>query len=207
MILHQKSRIVLLLLNDFHQRHFHASARVMLAIVAERFYTSGLRSLACRVVHGCIPCRCTDASPCTQEMGVLPADRVQPASPFLNIGLDFAGPIMVKRGYTCKPVYEKAYVCVFVCTVTKAVYLELVGDLSKEAFLAAFRRFINRRGRPKNVYSDNGRNFVGAQHELQTVISSPAAKCKILAACQPEQIAWHFIPVQSPHQVRLRFVR
>ena len=34
MILHQKSRIVLLLMNDLHQRHFHASARVMLAIVA-----------------------------------------------------------------------------------------------------------------------------------------------------------------------------
>ena len=50
------------------------------------------------------------------------------------------------------------------------------------------------------MYSDNGRNFVGAQHELKTVFSSPAAKCKILAACQPEQIVWHFIPVQFPHQ-------
>ena len=90
--------------------------------------------------------------------------------------------------------------CVFVCTVTKAVHLELVSDLSTEAFLAAFRRFANRRGRPKNVYSDNGRNFVGAQRELKTVFSSPTAKCKILAACQPEQIVWHFIPVQSPHQ-------
>ena len=107
---------------------------------------------------------------------------------------------MVKRGYTRKPVYEKAYVRVFVCAVTKAVHLELVGDLSTEVFLAALRRFINSRGRPKNVYSDNGRNFVGAQRELQTVISSPAAKCKFFAACQPEQIAWHFIPVQSPHQ-------
>ena len=199
-ILHQKSRIVVLLLNDLHRRYFHASARVMLAIVAERFYISGLRSLARKVVHECVPCRRIDASPCTQQMGVLPADRVRPASPFLNIGLDFAGPIMVKRGYTRKPVYEKAYVCVFVCTVTKAVHLELVSDLSTEAILAAFRRFVNRRGRPKNVYSDNGRNFVDAQRELKTDFSSPTAKCKILAACQPEQIGWHFIPVQSPHQ-------
>ena len=111
-ILHQKSQIVVLLLNDLHRRHFHANARVMLAIVAERFYISGLRSLACKVVHECVSCRCIDAPLCTQQMGVLPADRVRPASPFLNIGLDFAGPIMVKRGYTRKPVYEKAYVCV-----------------------------------------------------------------------------------------------
>ena len=100
MILHQKSQIVLLLLNDLHQRHFHASARVMLAIVAERFYISGLRSHVRRVIHECVPCRCTDVSPCTQQMGVLPADRVRPASPFLNV---------VKWGYTRKPVY----MCVF----------------------------------------------------------------------------------------------
>ena len=80
------------------------------------------------------------------------------------------------------------------------VHLELVSDLSTEAFLAAFRRFTNRLGRLKKVYSDNGRNFVGAQCELKTVFSSQTAKCKILAACQPEQIVWHFIPVQSPHQ-------
>ena len=113
LILNQKSWIVLLLLNDLHQRYFHASARVMLAIVAERFYISGLCSLARRVVHECVPCRLTDTSPCTQQMGVLSADQVRPASLFLNIGLDFAGPIMVKRGYTHKPVYEKAYVCFF----------------------------------------------------------------------------------------------
>ena len=71
-------------------------------------------------------------------MDDLPADRIRPASPFLNIVLNFAGPIMVKRGYTRKPVNEKAYVHVFVCTVTKAVHLELVRDLSTEAFLAAF---------------------------------------------------------------------
>ena len=133
-------------------------------------------------------------------MGQLPADRVRPAPPFQNIGLDYAGPLIVKRGYTRKPINEKAFVCIFVCTVTKAVHLELVGDLSIDSFLAAFRRFTNRRGRPKKFYSDNGRNFIGAQRELRTIISSPLAKQKIQAHCQPDQIVWHFRPVQSPHQ-------
>jgi len=60
----------------------------------------------------------------------------------------------------------------FVCAVSKAIHLELVCDLSTDAFLAAFRRFVNRRGLPDNVYSENGSNFVGAQRELQTIITS-----------------------------------
>ena len=34
--------------------------------------------------------------------------------------------------------------------------------LSTNDFLASFRRFIGRRGRPAIVYSDNGTIFVGA---------------------------------------------
>ena len=133
-------------------------------------------------------------------MGQLPADRVRPAAPFQNVGLDYAGPLMVKRGNPRRPTIDKAYVAVFVCTVTKAVHLELVCDLSTDAFIAAFRRFVNRRGLPDNVYSDNGRNFVGAQRELQTIIASHSSEKKLQSYCQSRQITWHFIPVQSPHQ-------
>ena len=110
---------------------------------------------------------------------------------------------MVKRGNPWKLVLEKAYVAVYVCTVVKALHLELVLSTKTYAFLASFRRFGNRRGFPTNVFSDNGRNFVGAQNELQTVIHSSDAKLKIQSFCQPRNIHWHFIPVWSPHHGRL----
>jgi len=47
----------------------------------------------------------------------------------------------------------------------KAVHLEVVSDLSTDAFLNAFKRFISRRGRLANVYFDNGTNFVEANRE------------------------------------------
>ena len=75
---------------------------------------------------------------------------------------------MVKRGNPWKPVLEKAYVAVYVFTIVKALHLELVLRLKTDAFLASFRSFGNQRGLPTNVFSDNGRNFVGAQNELQT---------------------------------------
>ena len=56
----------------------------------------------------------------------------------------------------------KAYVCVFVSLSVKAVHLELVSDLTSEAFIATLRRFISRRGKPSLIWSDNGTNFVNA---------------------------------------------
>jgi len=61
----------------------------------------------------------------------------------------------------------KAYICVFVSLAVKAVHLEAVSDLTSEAFIAALRRFIARRGYPSLIWSDNGTNFVGANRELR----------------------------------------
>ena len=63
----------------------------------------------------------------------------------------------------------KGYVCLFICLSTRAVHLELVMDLSTNAFLAAFRRFTARRGCPGDLYSDNGSNYVGADRELRQI--------------------------------------
>nr|XP_033204607.1 uncharacterized protein LOC117165281 [Bombus vancouverensis nearcticus] len=49
----------------------------------------------------------------------------------------------------------------------KAVHIELVSDLTSEAFIAALRRFIARRGFCVTIYSDNSTNFVGANNELR----------------------------------------
>ena len=61
---------------------------------------------------------------------------------FTVTGLDFAGPIQIKQGYSRKPVIIKAYVCVFICFSTKAVHLELCADLTTTEFMEALRRFV-----------------------------------------------------------------
>lgn len=60
----------------------------------------------------------------------------------------------------------KCYMAIFICFATKAVHIELAADMTTEAFLNVFKRFISRRGYPSNIYSDNGLNFVGAEREL-----------------------------------------
>ncbi|XP_048487299.1 uncharacterized protein LOC105384064 [Plutella xylostella] len=79
----------------------------------------------------------------------------------------------------------------------RAVHLELVSDLTKEGFLAAFSRFTARRGKSQRVYCDNGTNFVGAFNELTRLLESSSKD--IEADIANHGIDFKFIPAYSPH--------
>ena len=84
-------------------------------------------------------------------MGELPSTRVQSSRPFVTTGVDYAGPISLRLGPPRSKTITKGYIAIFVCFVTKAVHIEVVTSLSTEAFLAALRRFIVRRGKPRTI--------------------------------------------------------
>ncbi|GBP58638.1 hypothetical protein EVAR_38877_1 [Eumeta japonica] len=92
-------------------------------------------------------------------MSDLPADRVTSSGVFNTVQTDFAGPFFVKASKLRNAKLLKAYLCVFVCSASKAVHLEVVGDLSTEGVLAALTRFTSRRGLPSTIRSDCGTNY------------------------------------------------
>ncbi|XP_011169927.2 uncharacterized protein LOC105202932 [Solenopsis invicta] len=81
----------------------------------------------------------------------------------------------------------------------KAVHIELVEDLTTDSFIAALKRFVARRGKVKNIYSDNGTNFVGADRVLQNTLKDKEFKKEIQDFATREMINWHFIPARCPH--------
>ena len=94
----------------------------------------------------------------------------------------------------------KAYLCVFVCLSTKAVHLEVVSDLSTEAFLAAFSRFVSRRGLPALIRSDCGTNFVGSNRHLNEVQRFLGAhSAQIEEGMTRRGITWLFNPPSAPN--------
>ena len=64
--------------------------------------------------------------------------------------------------------------------------------------LLCLRRFIARRGKPTVVYSDNGTNFVGANHEMQECLNG-LNQDKIASTLSQERIQWVFNPPAAPH--------
>ena len=135
-------------------------------------------------------------------MGQLPVERVTPGSVFDKVGVDYAGPVYTKIGPVRKPTIVKTYVAVFVSLSVKAVHLEAVSDLSKDAFLACLRQFIARRGKPVLIWSDHGMNFVGAARllsELHRFLRKQDTEEAVTRFCMSQGITWDFIPERAPH--------
>lgn len=134
-------------------------------------------------------------------MGDLPTERVSPTLPFLCTGVDLCGPIYFRYPQRkSQPI--KGYVAVFVCLSIKAVHIELVGDLSTGSFLAALRRFIARRGKPRLIECDNAQNFRGASRELQELgkqLRNQQLQDAVTRSCAEDGIDFKFIPPRSPN--------
>ena len=201
-ILHHSDRLPKLIARQVHVSNMHVGPRALLAILSLQYHIVGFKQLVKGISNRCVSCQKAYARTNSQVLGQLLASRVTPTSPFHHTGADFAGPLMVKRGFTRNRTLVKTYVCVFVCMVTKAVHLEMVTDLTSEAFLAALRRFIGRRGCPETLATDNGSNFVGAQNELREMYSflnSPATQKSTDLFCTTHHIKWTHSPARSPH--------
>lgn len=82
----------------------------------------------------------------------------------------------------------------FVCTRTRAVHLELVSNMTTEAFIAAYQRFSSRRGRIKVLFADNATTFQGASNEQQQIHSTWRK-----LGTKNDTTQWKFIPPSAPH--------
>ncbi|XP_062539145.1 uncharacterized protein LOC134207438 [Armigeres subalbatus] len=154
-----------MVIRHYHYKLFHAGQQLLISAVRGKFWPVHIHSLARKVIHDCIPCFRSKPKVRDQLMADLPSARVTPASPFMNVGLDYCGPFFVSNSNRrASPV--KCYVAIFVCLVVKAIHMELVMDLTTQTFLAGLKRFTSRRGKPQLVMCDNATTFVSAKREL-----------------------------------------
>ena len=200
-ILPSKNHFTLLLIDKIHKETLHGGTQLTLSKIREDFWIVNGRNTVRFQLFKCVTCFRFKTTAKNQLMGNLPVSRVNVSRPFLNVGIDYAGPIKIRVSKGRGNKTYKGYICVFVCLSTKAMHLEAVGDLTSEAFLAAFRRFISRRGRCENVYSDNGTNFVGADRLLkeERIKYIKHFRNKTAEIFANEAISWHFIPPSSPN--------
>ena len=148
------SRFTRLLIAECHKHTRHGGVNTTLAEVRSKFWVLKGRQAVKLQLRQCMICSKRNAKPCLPPQSrQLPIERVAQGNPFSTTGVDFAGPIHLKNE-------EKAYVALFTCDITRAVYLELTEDMTAHEFMGMFRRFISRRGTPSTVISDNAKTFL-----------------------------------------------
>ena len=195
MIIPKHSHIANLILRHIHQKVGHTGRGHMLSKLHQRYWLSGANSLARKVIKNCVICRRQQAKAGEQKMSDLPLDRITPdLPPFTHVGIDYFGPIEVKRGRA----HVKRWGVIFTCLVSRAVHLEVASHLNTDACINALRRFICRRGSVRSIRSDRGTNFVGAHKELEESVKQ-LDNDKIQNSLLKRGIDWMFNPPAGAH--------
>ena len=193
-ILPRSSPIAKLIVEWNHKQLGHTGREHVLSKIRERFWIISAPSLVKTIIKSCTRCRLLYATPMQQIMSDLPADRVTPdEAPFTRVGIDYFGPLIVKRGRS----EVKRYGALFTCLQIRAVHIEMADSLETDTFINALRRFISRRGQVKLIRSDNGSNFVGAEKEMKEALK--AWNDNASEFLQQKEIEWKFNPPGASH--------
>ncbi|XP_070167756.1 uncharacterized protein [Polyergus mexicanus] len=200
LILSKTNHLSLLFVREAHAMSLHGGPQLTRSLLLRRVWILRANSLTRSVIHACVRCTRFRAVAADQQMGQLPAERLEPIRPFRMSGVDYAGPVQMcastGRGHRT----VKGYICLFVCLTSKAVHLEPVTSLTSVSFLAAFRRFTSRRGHCQQLLSDNGTNFRGAAKELASMFRAASDFYKeSVTSLANDGTTWSFIPPGAPH--------
>ena len=162
-ILPRRSHVTTLILQYCHEATKHqGSGMTDNEVRQRRYWIIGGTSAVSSFVSKCIKCRKLQGPLVQQKLADLPEDRVEPAPPFTYSAVDYFVPFLIKEGR--KEV--KRYGVLFTCMASRAIHLESVNTLDTDSFINALRRFQEERGPIRQLRSDRGSNFVGAQREL-----------------------------------------
>ncbi|EGT42388.1 hypothetical protein CAEBREN_16468 [Caenorhabditis brenneri] len=164
-IIKTNSELARQIIQKIHKEHLHAGPAATLGFVLDKYAGKKWKAAVKRELKRCSVCRKAnnhsfrDAPP-----GDLPIRRTTPCRPFQHIGVDFLGPIKTQVRNSSEIL--KSHILLITCATTRLIHLELVRDLSTDEFLMALSRFMNRRGCPETITSDNASTFTLASEIL-----------------------------------------
>ena len=105
-----------------------------------------------------------------------------------------SGPIVITKTEDGEP--RKVYICLFTCTFTRAVHLDVALDMTAESFLLIFCRFCGTWSIPKQIISDNGSNFKATAKFLEQVSNDS----QVQEYFGIRGIVWKLISPRAPWQ-------
>lgn len=181
-VLDRNNLAIKLLIRETHENLAHAGVQTVMCHLREKYWILKCRTAVRSVISSCIVCIKFKAKPLEVDPAPLSIHRVKDANVFEVTGVDFTGPVYLRKGV-------KAWLCLYTCAVYRAVHLELVSSLSTQNCLLSLKSFIARRGRSSIICSDNGTNFVGTHNAFKRIKWETIAKYS-----SAKEIDWRFNP-------------
>ena len=187
--------IVDMIVRHYHHLSGHSGKEHVLVLIRERYWIIQARVAVRKVLSRCFDCKRRQQQPMLQKMADLPQDRITAGEPpFTFVGVDYFGPFLVKRGRS----RVKRYGIIFTCLTIRAVHIKVAQCLDTDSFINALRRFISRRGQPKEIRSDNGTSLTSGERELKQYIRQ-WNQSRILEFLPQQEIDWIFNPPLASH--------
>ena len=157
-ILPRKHQFTVLMIKRSHSNVMHNGVKETLTDLRSRFWVVRGRQTVRDVISPCATCKKLEGrSYNAPPQPPLPDFRVSDEFAFIQVGVDFAGPVYLREVFSKSEKVFKAYIALCTCASSRVVHLELVPDLR------GLKRFISRRGMPRIVFSDNGKTFKGSR--------------------------------------------
>ena len=82
----------------------------------------------------------------------------------------------------------------YACSLTKALYLEVLPNLETTTLMPSLKRFIAKQGRPSKILSDNERTFVRATKLMKEIQKDNQMQGDLAS----EKITWKFNLSRAP---------
>jgi hypothetical protein len=184
-----------LMVSHFHEQSVHMGPSYVLSKIRQKYWIVRGHAYVRSVLQDCFSCKLCNKAPETQIMTPLPDFRLKIGGyAFETVGVNYFAPFNVKRGRGC----EKRWCFLFTCLTIRAVRLEVAFSMDSDSFLCAFFHFVARRGIPRDVYSDNGRHFVGTLDDFQRALERWDQN-KIHSKLLNKGSNWHFGPPEAHH--------
>lgn len=194
-ILPSKHHVTNLVIQNCHHQHGQCCPSQFLAFFRRRFWIVRGLSAVRKVLSNCMNCRKQNARPGEQIMDPFPSARVAPIHHLPMWAWTTLAPLFLRQGR----LQVKRYGCLFTCRTMRTVHMEVAHILEADSFICAYQRFVSLRGKPIEIYSDNGTNFKGAWRELREALKR-LDQTKIYNRLRSNDVQWLFNPPEASHQ-------
>ncbi|KAL6737581.1 hypothetical protein Aduo_011210 [Ancylostoma duodenale] len=194
-----KNYITTLLILYFHSNNNHCGVNHTLTALRQRFWIpKGRSAVKSAIRNQCYHCRRYNAKPFTlPPFPVHPIQRVTPPQyPFQRMGMDFFGPMQYRSESN---IIEKYWMLLFTCLNSRAIYVDIVLNMTTQSVLHVLRRFIATIGCPTWIVCDNALSFKKVA-ECYSSLPNPDIDKDIIDYCTKRRIQVKFIPSLSPWQ-------